>query len=164
MNTRNRGMVLERKVDQSCKQYEMMKVAKIFKRPVEKKMIRGELKYMSKAGVDYNGTIQGGRAIAFDAKETTETTRFPLDNVHVHQYEELKGMSELGAIAFLVVSFVELNKVYLLPYEIIERHWTGVTKQKRGKGSIPLTVFETETAVIKTANGCHVDFIAAIKQ
>lgn len=162
ISTRNRGMTLERKIDQSCRQYELMKVAKIFKRPVEKKMIRGELKYMSKAGVDYNGAIKGGQAIAFDAKETMETTRFPLDNVHLHQYEELKGMADLEAVAFLVISFVNLNKVYLLPYGLIEQHWTGVTKQKRGKGSIPLSVFEQETIEIKTANGCHVDFLAAL--
>lgn len=164
ISTSNRGMTLERKIDQSCKQYELMKAAKIFKRPVEKKLINGKIKYMSKAGVDYNGAVKGGRAIAFDAKETKKTTLFPLDSVHLHQYEELKGMADLGAIAFLVISFVELNKVYLLPYDLIERHWTGVTKQKRGKGSIPLSVFENETLEIKTANGCHVDFLAAIKK
>lgn len=163
VSTRNRGMNLERKLDQSCRQYELMKVAKIFKRPVEKKVINGKLKYMSKAGVDYNGTIRGGRAVSFDAKENKKLNLFPLDSVHVHQYEELRDMAELGGIAFLIVSFVELGKMYLLPFDVIERHWTGITKQKRGKGSIPLAIIEAEGIEIKTANGCHVDFIPAIE-
>jgi recombination protein U len=60
--------------------------------------------------VDYVGIIEGGKFLAFDAKETSIKTRFPIKNVKRHQVEYLDRVEQLGGIAFFYVHFKKVHK------------------------------------------------------
>ena len=63
---------------------------------------------LKQSTVDYTGLIKGGRYIAFDAKESKLTTRFPLTNIEDHQAEYIKHVSRLGGIGFILIHMYEL--------------------------------------------------------
>lgn len=53
--------------------------------------------------VDFVGLLDGGKFIAFDAKETKVTTRFDLKNIKAHQLEYLQFVKDLGGLAFFLI-------------------------------------------------------------
>lgn len=159
-----KGMVLERMIEQSNMQLQLMGEVEVFKRPTEKVKVGDKLKYKDKSGVDFNGVIKGGKGVAFDAKETEVKTNFPLKNVKLHQYETLLRVDKLGGWAFLVVHFVSLNESYLLKASFLKEHWKGVTSKYVGKGSIPINVIRMSCVRIKTRNGCHLDWLSAYRE
>lgn len=72
--------------------------------------------------VDYEGTFlyKGiGRSVFFDAKQTAEKYRLPLNRDHVpdHQKQFLVDRAEFGAVTFLYVvsTFHEEDHYYLVP-------------------------------------------------
>lgn len=75
--------------------------------------------------VDFVGIVDGGKFIAFDAKETNITTRFPLNNIHGHQLEYLKMVRNLKGIAFFLIWFkkVNLDTAFVVPISLIEEFW-----------------------------------------
>ena len=139
----NRGAVLEKLIDMTNRQYRNKGIADIRKIPTPIKILsnnkgrvtghtmRGEL-------VDYLG-IHDSRAIAFDAKETSNRTNFVLSNVPDHQYNFLKSWHEKGAHSFLIVSFKKHDEVYLLPFKMLETYWEGA--RNGGRKSIPYGEF-----------------------
>ncbi|QUP88700.1 Holliday junction resolvase RecU (plasmid) [Exiguobacterium sp. PFWT01] len=159
-----KGMVLERKIEQSNMQLQLMGEVEVFKRPTEKVKVGDKIKYKSKSGVDFNGVIKGGKGVAFDAKETEVETNFPLKNVKLHQYETLLRVDKLGGWAFLVVHFVSLNESYLLKASFLKEHWKGVTSKYVGKGSIPIGAIRENCVRIKMKNGCHLDWVSAYRE
>ena len=88
-----------------------------------------------KSLVDFVGLLEGGRFIAFDAKETKSKTSFPLKNIHQHQYEYLKMVDELGGIAFFMIHFTQIHedKAFITPISLVKTYWEGNTRK-----SIPL--------------------------
>lgn len=159
-----KGMVLERMIEQSNMQLNLMNEAEVFKRPTDKAQVGNKLKYVSKAGVDFNGIVKGGRGVAFDAKETKETTNFPLGNVKLHQYETLLRVDKLEGWSFLIVHFSKLNESYLLKAKFIQEHWKGHTPKLRGKGSIPLEAIKANCVRVRQKNGCHLDWLSAYRE
>lgn len=159
-----KGMVLERMIEQSNMQLNLMNEAEVFKRPTEKAQVGAKLKYVSKAGVDFNGIVKGGRGVAFDAKETQETLRFPFKNVKLHQYETLLRIDKLGGWAFLIVHFSKLNESYLLKAKFIQEHWQGHTPKLTGKGSIPYAAIKENCVRVRQRNGCHLDWVSAYRE
>jgi len=91
--------------------------------------------------VDYTGTLNGGKSIAFDAKETQSKTSFPLANIEDHQLAYLKYQQKLGGIAFFMIHFKKLyaNKVFITPIPFIEQ---CVNKNERK--SLPISDFKKE--------------------
>lgn len=151
----NRGTLLEKMIDTTNKQYRRKGVADIRKIPAPVKIIRAKggrvVGHVQKGEwVDYVGVYEG-RAIAFDAKETSSKTSFPLSNLTGHQYELLKSWHGKGAKAFLVVSFVKLKKFYLLPYEVLGEYWEAV--KEGGRKSIPHKDFEDRCKEVKSESG-----------
>lgn len=151
----NRGAVLERLIDMSNTQYRNNGVADIRKIPTPVNIqsnVQGKVRgYVTKGEwVDYAG-VHDGRAIIFDAKETSIKTSFPLDNISEHQYQLLKSWREKGALSFLLVSFTKLNEVYLLPTKLLELYWEDA--RKGGRKSIPYQVFLTECDLVKSEKG-----------
>lgn len=53
--------------------------------------------------VDFVGLLDGGKFIAFDAKETKVKTRFDLKNIKAHQLEYLQFVKDLGGLAFFLI-------------------------------------------------------------
>lgn len=160
----NRGAVLERLIDMTNQQYRNKGVADIRKIPTPvqiKSNVRGKVTGYTTKGewVDYSG-VYDGRAIIFDAKETSIRTSFPLDNVSVHQYELLKSWHQKGAQAFLLVSFTKLDEIYLLPFKLLQEAWEDA--QNGGRKSIPHKEFALQCEPVKSKRGYVLDYLGVI--
>lgn len=161
----NRGAVLERLIDMTNQQYRNKGVADIRKIPTPvqiKSNARGKVTGYTTKGewVDYSG-VHDGRAIIFDAKETSIKTSFPLDNVSAHQYELLKSWHQKGAQAFLIVSFTKLNEIYHLPFKVLEMHWEDA--QNGGRKSIPIGAFQSMCEQVKSKRGYVLDYLGVLR-
>jgi recombination protein U len=84
--------------------------------------------YAGKAYCDYMGTLQGGRAVTFDAKATLSETSFPFSNIADHQLEIMTTVARLGGIAFVYV-LSGLQDKYVLPVNA-DGVIAGVTDRK----------------------------------
>lgn len=151
----NRGAVLERLIDMTNQQYRNKGVADIRKIPTPVQIqsnVRGKITGYTKKGelVDYLG-IHDGRAIVFDAKETSSRTSFPLNNISEHQYELLKSWHQKGACSFLLVSFSKLDEVYLLPFERLQDAWTSA--KEGGRKSIAHEEFAMHCDQVRSDKG-----------
>lgn len=125
----HRGMNLEKELNESNKYYKAHNIALIYKKPTpiqivkvdypkrQKAVIR-EAYFQSPSTTDYNGVYRG-KYIDFEAKETSSKTSFPIQNIHSHQINHIKKVIELEGIAFIIVKFSKLNKVYLLDGNIV---------------------------------------------
>lgn len=105
------GAFFEKMIDAGCQEYERQGVAKIEKQQEPVHYIRPYGKagqfianYAKKSGVDYKGTVSGGRAVCFEAKHT-DGDRMQQDRVQPHQMEYLNAHDNLGASCFILVSF-----------------------------------------------------------
>ena len=56
----------------------------------------------------------------FRGERNKSKTSFPLQNIHEHQVEHMKHVTEQGGIAFLIVKFSSLDRYFIVPYDIIE--------------------------------------------
>lgn len=160
----NRGAVLERMIDMTNQQYRNKGVADIRKIPTPVQITgnnRGKITGYTTKGewVDYSG-VHDGRAIIFDAKETSVKTSFPLDNISARQYELLKSWHQKGAQAFLLVSFTKLDEVYLLHFPLLEMYWEDA--QKGGRKSIPYQEFVMECEQVKSKQGYVLDYLGVM--
>ena len=160
----NRGAVLERLIDLTNQQYRNNGVADVRKIPTPVQIqsnVRGKVTgYTQKPEwVDYSG-VHDGRAIVFDAKETSSKTSFPLENISEHQFELLKSWQQKGAQSFLLVSFTKLDEVYLLPTKLLQLYWEDA--RKGGRKSIPHVVFVTECDLIKSEKGYMLHYLKSI--
>lgn len=105
----SRGAELERKINKANIEYRKTKQALVRKIDIPMVLTKNG-PVMKTSTVDYEGLVAGGRAIAFDAKQTKITTRFPLQNIHQHQLHYLNYVQDLGGIAFFLVQFTETHK------------------------------------------------------
>ncbi len=125
----NRGMSLEHELNESNKYYKAHNIALIYKKPTPVQIVKVDYPSRQKAVIkeayfqapsttDYNG-IYRQKYIDFEAKETSSKTAFPLQNIHPHQIDHIKQVIALGGIAFIIVRFSTLNKIFLLDGKII---------------------------------------------
>lgn len=150
----NRGMGLEKDLNDSCLYYKECNRALIYKKPTPIQVVKVdypnrnhakicEAYYKVPSTTDYNG-IYRGRYIDFEAKETRSKTSFSLKNIHVHQIEHLKKVKEHGGIAFVIIRFSTMNKTYLLDAKyMIEayetQHKKSITYQSIIENGYPIT-------------------------
>src|SRR5699024_617593 len=107
--------------------------------------------------VDYL-SIHDSRAIAFDAKETSNRTSFALSNVPDHQYNFLKSWHEKGAHSFLIVSFKKHDEIYLLPFRMLETYWEGA--KNGGRKSIPYGKFVNNCERVVSDKGYALHYLS----
>ena len=139
-----RGSVFEELINLTIEQYEKRGIALIQKIPTPIKPVEFDQKartiklayFEQKSTVDYIGVMQG-IPLCFDAKETARKS-LPFDNIHPHQVEFMKKFHEQGGIAFLLVHFTKDDSYYLLPVEVLVRHY----EDPQGKKSIPREAFD----------------------
>ncbi len=55
-----------------------------------------------------------GRYIDFEAKETKNKTSFPIKNIHEHQVKHLEQCLNHGGIAFIIIYFSTLDRIFFL--------------------------------------------------
>ncbi len=163
----NRGMGLENDIEISNNYYLQKNIAVVHKKPtpitIAKVDYPSRLEAVIKEGyfrtpstTDYNG-IYKGKYIDFEAKETTNTTSFPLSNIHDHQIKHLEMIHNHGGIGFIIVRFTKLNHTFLLQFEKL-KHFLQTSKRK----SIPLEYFKNHGYIIKDKYNPRVDYIEII--
>lgn len=120
----NRGMGLEKDLNETNNYYLVNNIANIHKKPTSITIARvdypsryeaviKEAYFKTPSTTDYNG-IYKGKYIDFEAKETNSKTSFPLSNIHGHQINHLKSIIEMGGIGFLIIRFKSFNETYYL--------------------------------------------------
>lgn len=161
----NLGKQLERLLDMTNNQYRNEGVADIRKVPTPVS-IKGNNKgvitgHVTKGEwVDYVG-IYDGRAIVFDAKETSSATSFPLVNISDHQYELLQSWHQKGAAAFLIVQFTKkFEEIYILQFADLEEWWKRA--QEGGRKSIPHKFFVENCRLVKSEGGFVLDYLRRV--
>ena len=163
-NYKNRGMNLEKMLNDTNMYYIEKEKAYIYKKPTPIKLVKVDYKkkkieeaYFEKPSTtDYNG-IYKGKYIDFEAKETNNLKNFPLINIHNHQIIHMKNIVKEGGICFLIVRFIKLNKNYLLMasdlFNYINDYQTS---------SIPISYFEEKGYLIKDKYIPSIDYLEII--
>ena len=121
--SRINGDYFEGIIDASLRWYEEKGVACIEKTPEPMKPLgppnkKGQfLACYTKAGQpDFKGTLTGGRSVVFEAKHT-DSDKIDYSRLTDEQIEKLSKHDELGAAAFVLVSF-GLQDFYRIPWEV----------------------------------------------
>ena len=118
----NRGMSFEEDINLSNEYYKANDLCLITKRPTPINVVKVDYSkgatitnayFEKQSTTDYNGVYKG-RYIDFEAKSTLKTTSFPLSNISVHQICHLKSVIKHGGIAFFIIEFAKVGKVFLL--------------------------------------------------
>ena len=151
-NFGRRGMSLEKMINLSNKHYLNHGIAVVHKKPTPIQIVKVDYPNRSHARIseayfrqpsttDYNGVYQG-YYLDFEAKETTRSSYLPLDNFHEHQVQHMQDCLRQNGICFVIVSFVKLNRFFILPASLVIKYWDK--KSKNGRKSIPVEVFSEE--------------------
>ena len=165
----NRGMELEKELNDSNYYYLINDIAVIYKKPTPLTITKVDYPSRTEAVIkegyfktpsttDYNG-IYKGKYIDFEAKETRSDTSFPLHNIHEHQIAHLKRIARHQGIAFLIVRFTQLDETYLLTIDKLEE-FLNSNKRK----SIPLSYFKENGFIIKNEFQPRVNYLKVIDQ
>lgn len=158
----NLGKQLERLIDMTNNQYRNKGFADIRKIPTPVQVTsnnRGTItgKLLKGEWVDYVG-IYAGRAIIFDAKETSSDTSFPLSNIPDHQYELLYSWRGKGAVAFIIVQFTKKHEeIYIHQFSDLEDWWEQ--SLEGGRKSIPYKFFVENCSRVKSEDGFVLDYL-----
>lgn len=168
-----RGMTLEQEINESNQYYLSHDIAVIHKKPTPIQIVKVDYPKRSAAVIkeayfrqasttDYNG-IYRGRYIDFDAKETKEKTRFPLDNFHQHQVDHMRQCLKQGGICFGLIKFVTLDQLYLLKASDLITFWDQQNLE-RGRKSISLKVFQSQAIPIQYKLNPVIAYLDAVDQ
>lgn len=118
---RAQGETLEGMIEAACLVYKRRHIAAIEKTPEPMKVLRplenGQFVacFRKKAQPDFQGTLQTGRSVMFEAK-STRTGKILQSAVTEDQMRYLNENAEMGALCFVVVSFGTLYA--RIPWEV----------------------------------------------
>ncbi len=167
LSSANRGMNLESEINLSNAYYKDKDICLITKRPTPINIVKVDYSkgakithayFEEQSTTDYNGVYRS-RYIDFEAKNTKNKTSFPLSNITPNQIDHLKRVIAHGGIAFFIVSFESLNKVYLLDAQyVIDFYENGERK------SIPVDCFNENGIEIKQGFNPRLDYIDAVNK
>jgi recombination protein U len=165
LSSANRGMNLEHEINLSNEYYRANDICLITKRPTPINIVKVDYSkgakithayFEEQSTTDYNGVYKS-RYIDFEAKNTKNKTSFPLNNITKHQIEHLKKVLFHGGIAFFIINFESLDKVYLLDAKyVIDFYEHGERK------SIPYDCFVTNGIEIEQGYNPRLKYIDAI--
>ena len=167
LSSANRGMNLEHEINLSNDYYRDHDICLITKRPTPINIVKVDYTkgakithayFEEQSTTDYNGVYKS-RYIDFEAKNTKNKTSFPLNNISIHQIEHLKRVLQHGGIAFFIINFESLGKVYLLDASyVIDFYENGERK------SIPIDCFEANGIEIEQGYNPRLKYIDAIEK
>ncbi len=116
-----RGMALEKALEVVHDYYARKGEAFIGKQYVPTQVVQGGqwAQVVGKGAVDYIGVLDGGRHVAFDAKDCAEK-RIDLSRLKPHQLEHLRNVTARGGMAFVLARFHTEHGgwVYVIPAEV----------------------------------------------
>lgn len=122
MVNRAQGKLFEERIDAALAYYDRLGLASVEKTPEPmrplKRLSEGRFvaAFEKPAQPDYKGTLQGGRAVVFEAKHTT-TGQMEQSRVTEAQAKRLEHHQELGALCFVVAGFGS-EEVYRVPWKV----------------------------------------------
>ena len=161
----NRGMNLEEDINISNEYYKEKGICLITKRPTPINIVKVDYSKGAKivdayfehqSTTDYNGVYKG-KYIDFEAKNTKSKTSFPLSNITLHQIEHLKKVITHGGIAFFIIQFECLDKIYLVDASVV------VDQYENGKRkSLPIDLINEKGVEIERAYYPRLKYIEAI--
>ena len=165
----NRGMTLEYLINASNAYYRMIDKAIIYKKPTPITVAKVDYKsrfdakikeayYRIPSTTDYNG-IYKGKYIDFEAKETMNKTSFPLSNIHKHQIDHIESIIRHNGIAFIIVYFKLLNKIYYLKGEDLI-----IFIKNNKRKSIPLDYFNLKGYLLIERINPFIDYLKIIDE
>lgn len=165
----SRGMTFEDRLNQSNDYYRTHQKAVIYKKPTPIQVVKVDFPKRSAARIteayyrhasttDYNGVYRG-YYIDFEAKETTNLTRFPLANLPEHQIQHMAECQAQHGIVFLLISFKKRQEIFLLPFTALE-NWLHTAQQK----SIPYDYILQNGIVCSQGIFPPVDYLSAVDQ
>jgi len=167
LNAGNRGMSFEADINQSNAYYNDNNVCLITKRPTPINIVKVDYSrgatithayFEKQSTTDYNGVYKN-RYIDFEAKNTKNKTSFPLANIPPQQIDHLKRVIKHGGIAFFLIQFESLLKVYLIDASYVIHFYENGDRK-----SIPLEVIEGEGIEIEQGLNPRLDYIKAVEQ
>ncbi|MDO4669921.1 MAG: Holliday junction resolvase RecU [Aerococcus sp.] len=140
-----RGMHLEEMLNDSNDWYRLNGRAVIHKKPTPIQVVgvnypsRAKVRiteayYRQASTTDYNGVYRG-YYLDFEAKQTKQKTRFPLNNFHDHQIQHMTECVKQDGICFAIILFSEQNEAYLYPFAMLKEDWQAY--QNKEMASIP---------------------------
>lgn len=168
----NLGMTLEADVEETNLFYLETKRAVIHKKPTPIQVVnvsypsRNKAKiveayYRTPSTTDFNG-IYKGYYIDFDCKETNSATSIPLANVHDHQVQHLKNITDAGGIGFLIIYFKQHDEHYLLPFDVLYEYY--LNSLKGGRKSIPYSTFTKRAHIINFSFNPRLDYLSVLDE
>ncbi|WP_160722166.1 Holliday junction resolvase RecU [Bacillus sp. USDA818B3_A] len=168
----NRGMTLEEDLNETNQYYREKKIAVIHKKPTPVQIVQVDYPNRSAAVIkeayfklasttDYNGVYKG-RYIDFEAKETQNTTSFPLKNFHQHQIQHMEEVVDQGGICFVILRFTKFEQVYFLEAKHLLKFWERM--KTGGRKSITKVEIEQKGYHIPLGFQPRIDYIKIIDQ
>ncbi|MEE3488218.1 MAG: Holliday junction resolvase RecU [Bulleidia sp.] len=164
-----RGMELENDINRTNEWYLNEDTAVIHKKPTPITIVKVDYPDRSAAKIteayfkvpsttDYNG-IYKGKYLDFEAKECKTNTSFPIKSIHPHQIKHLDAVTRHGAIAFVIVRFVNLSETfYVIASDMTEYIRTC------GRSSIPHDWFMEHGTLIPFSYNKPVDYLKIVDQ
>lgn len=165
ISSANRGMSFEEDINISNDYYREKGICLITKRPTPINVVKVDYTqgakithayFEAQSTTDYNGVYKG-KYIDFEAKNTKNKTSFPLSNITSHQIEHLKNVLFHKGIAFFIIRFETLNKVFLLDASYVIHFYEHGERK-----SIPYSCFVENGEEIEQGYNPRLDYIHAI--
>ena len=165
ISSANRGMGFESDINLSNEYYKEHDICLITKRPTPINVVKVDYSkgakithayFEEQSTTDYNGVYKS-KYIDFEAKNTKNRTSFPLNNISKHQIEHLKKVLQHGGIAFFIIQFELLGKVYILDASYVIHFY-----EKGERKSIPLSCFEESGIEVEKSFNPRLKYIDAI--
>lgn len=163
---KNRGLSFEERIIITNKYYLENNIALIYKRTTPIKVIDfdNKTKFITKAvfekdsTTDFNGVYKGNY-IDFEAKSTNSTSSFPLANLKEHQLKHLKNVLMNKGIAFVLIEFSKLNRIFFLKASDLLTYIHSSNKK-----SIPIDFIEKNGFLINQSILKPVDYLENIEK
>ena len=167
LNAGNRGMNFEADINQSNEYYNANNICLITKRPTPINIVKVDYSrgaiitnayFEKQSTTDYNGVYKS-RYIEFEAKNKKNKTSFPLANIPPQQIDHLKRVINHGGIAFFLIQFESLLKVYLIDASYVIKFY-----EEGDRKSIPIDIIEKEGIEIEQGLNPRLNYIKAVEE
>lgn len=166
---RSHGMLFESALNSSNEFYRNKNLAFIYKKPTPIQIVKVDYPIRSKARIteayyktpsttDYNG-IYKGKYIDYEAKETEHLT-FSFKFISEHQIIHLLKINEHGGIAFIIIYFRRVNRVFII--DILKFYDLYIHQQENNKKSISIPLLEEKGKEVSLGYTPVIDYLQAV--
>jgi recombination protein U len=124
--------------------------------PQRSKAKISEAYFKQASTTDYNGVYKG-KYLDFEAKETRQKTSFPFSNFHKHQLKHMEAVLKQKGIAFVLLFFSSLQRIFYYPAEKLIRHYNASQRK-----SLKLSDIEQEGIELSIKIAPQIPYLEAI--